>query len=160
MSAICCRVVRCSDTFTWLFIVYKPTLARLCLNDRSGRKALSRFRELSGSTPQIADLHCFEIHRTSSQTSAVPRSLLKTTLAYDYICLSIRLDFVGQIWGNLSAKPCPSMPIRPLRGYSRPRFNKLLRKRKTDILQHTDSPSQHNRGVIFGRNIVIRLFVG
>ncbi len=117
------------------------------LNNRNGRKALSRFRELSGSITQISDFHCFEIHRTLSQSSAVPRSLLKTTLAYDYICLGIRLDFVGQIWGNLSAKPCPSMPIRPLRGYSRPRFNKLLRKRKAVLWQHTDSESQHNRGM-------------
>jgi hypothetical protein len=95
-------------------------------SDRSGRKALSRFRELSGCTTQIADLHCFEIHRTSSQTSAVPRSLLKTTLAHDYICLSIRLDFVGQIWGNSSAKPCPSMPMRPPRGNGRNRYKMLF----------------------------------
>ena len=71
-------------------------------NDNFGRKALSRFRELSGSTPQIADLHYFEIHRTSSQSTVVSRSLLKTTLAHDWLCSSM----LGKIWGNLSAKPC------------------------------------------------------
>jgi hypothetical protein len=97
--------------------------------------------------PQIADLHCFEIHRTSSQSSAVPRSLLKTTFAHDWLCPSMRSDFLGQIWGNLSAKPCPSMPIRPQRGDGRHQPNLLLQKKKVDIWQCAESVSQHNRRV-------------
>lgn len=89
------------------------------------------FESSAAAPPQIADLHCFEIHHASSQSSAVLRSLLKTTFAHDWLCPSMRSDFLGQIWGNLSAKPCPSMPIRPQRGDGRHQPNLLLKKKKS-----------------------------
>ena len=60
-------------------------------------------------------------------------SLLRTTLAHDYICSSFRGKFVGQIWGNLSAKPCPSMPIGPLAALVAVFCKPLLMNRKIDM---------------------------
>jgi hypothetical protein len=114
--------------------------------NRIAEKHSADFGRSAAAPPQIADLHCFEIHR-SSQSSAVPRSLLKTTFAHDWLCSSMRSDFLGQIWGNLGAKPCPSMPIRPQRGDGRHQPNLLLQKKKVDIWQRTESVSQHNGGV-------------
>ena len=74
-------------------------------------------------------------------------SILKTTLAHDRLCPSIRPDFVGKIWGNQTAKPCPFMPIRPLSGDSRTLHNLLLQNRKVYFWQRTESVSQHNGGV-------------